>query len=64
VRYYVFLSAFRVCFALLRETKSSENEFRAKAQSGSKGAEENQDATSSPDYLAFRRRSMTTSTPR
>jgi hypothetical protein len=29
-----FLSAFRICFAPLRETKLSENEFRAKAQSG------------------------------
>ncbi|MDX6578208.1 MAG: hypothetical protein QOE96_4161 [Blastocatellia bacterium] len=30
----VFLSAFRICFASLRETKSSEEGFRAKAQSG------------------------------
>jgi hypothetical protein len=29
-----FLGAFRICFAPLRETKSSENEFRAKAQNG------------------------------
>jgi hypothetical protein len=31
-RVVFFLGAFRICFAPLCETKSSENEFRAKAQ--------------------------------
>jgi hypothetical protein len=36
-----FLSAFRVCFAPLRETESSENEFRAKRRAETKGAKGN-----------------------
>ena len=39
VSQFCFLSAFRVSFAPLRETKSSENEFRAKAQSGNRKAQ-------------------------
>jgi hypothetical protein len=45
-----FLSAFRVSFAPLRETKSSENEFRAKAQSGNRKAQKKVRALPIRDY--------------